>query len=98
VRGSKFKPIVRESKFRYISGKALHASTQYTHINDVAKKNTGESNVLQVSRRRRRRRRRGGDAGTGASRKRITTRENSLASCPAGVTAFRPVRCTWRCR
>ena len=51
VRGSKFKQIVRESKFRYISGKALHASTQYTHINDVAKKNTGESNVLQVGRR-----------------------------------------------
>ena len=51
VRGSKFKQIVRESKFRYISGKALHASTQYTHINDVAKKNTGESNVLQVGHR-----------------------------------------------
>ena len=39
---------MRESKFRYITGKMLHPSNSYTHISDVAIKMGNETNVLQV--------------------------------------------------
>jgi hypothetical protein len=43
-----FKPIVRESKFRYITGKVLSVTQSYTHLTDVATKMGSETNVLQV--------------------------------------------------
>jgi len=40
---------VRQSSYRYISGKPLHPSTNYDHLKDLSLKMTGECDALAVS-------------------------------------------------
>ena len=39
---------VRQSSYRYISGKPLHPSTNYDHIKDLSLKMSGECDALGV--------------------------------------------------